>query len=95
MEQEQPFLITDLVPPERHNAYEELADELRVMVGCSPGCIPVKTWTTGKTLTVQMQVVYEVNLKTITTENGFFCYDRVQLRKVTPIVLSILLSKVC
>lgn len=58
MEQEQPFLITDLVPPERHSALEELADELRVMVGCStlPGCIPVKTWTTGKPLTVQMQV---------------------------------------
>ena len=73
MEQEQPFLITDLVPPERHNALGELADELRVMVGCSPGCIPVKTWTTGKTLTVQMQVatICKVNyfIVDITTES--------------------------
>ena len=71
MEQEQPFLITDLVPPERHNALEELADELRVMVGCStvPACIPVKTWTSGKPLTVQLQV--GVKLVTCITELVF------------------------
>lgn len=58
MEQEQPFLITDLVPPHRHNNIEELEDEMKIMIGDStiPGCIQVKTWTTGKPIFISSQI---------------------------------------